>query len=416
MTETAVDRNADELPDLPLPRVEECPFDPPPEYGRLRAENPVIKVSCPTGVTAWLVTRYADVREVLGDSERFVTRPGQAVHVLNYMKPDDPIEEGQFARMDGAEHLRFRRHLATEVSTLRHMDKLRPRVRQIVDQRLDALAGRTPPLDFYAEFAKPVTTLVIAELIGVPYADREVFQRATAAVFDVTTSRDDLEAALRPLYEYLYGLVVARRAEPGDDALSRMIVQSARSERPFTDMELLMMSGALLVSGSDTTAVMITYGFLMLLENPAELARLRADPALAGTASEELVRLLAAGAGMTRQATRDTEIGGRPVAAGDLVVVAIQSANRDAAVWADADRLDVARTSSPHLGFGFGPHHCVGRQLARLEMETVLGIVPRRIPSLRLAVPLEDVEFKPSNTPVGPAALPVTWDAVLPAR
>jgi cytochrome P450 len=405
----------DELPELPMPNVRECPFGPPAEYARLRAEAPVTKVVCPTGVTAWLVTGYDDAREVLGDTERFSTRPGQASHVLSYMKPDDPVEEGQFARMDGEEHRRFRRHLGPEVSTMRYIDALRPRVRRIVDERLDALAGRTPPVDLYAEFAKPVTTLVIAELIGVPYADREVFQRSAAAVFDVTTTKEDLEKALTPLYEYLYGLIVTRRDKPEDDALSRMILQSNRTERPFTDLELLMMAGALLVAGSDTTAVTISYGVLMLLEHPDELARLRANPALAGTAAEEIVRHLAAGAGLLRGVVRDTKIGGRPVAAGDLVVVAVQSANRDPGLCPDPDRLDVGRSTSAHLGFGHGPHHCVGRQLARLEIETVLAVLPRRIPSLRLAIPLEEVPFKPSNTPVGPAALPMAWDAVLPA-
>lgn len=412
MTDVAPDQR---LPKLPMPDVQECPFGPPAEYGRLRAEAPVTKVVCPTGVTAWLVTRYADAREVLDDRERFSTRPGQASHVLNHMSPDDPVEEGQFARMDGPEHMRFRRHLTAEVSSFKYMNKLRPRVREIVDERLDALAKAAPPVDLYAEFAKPLTTLAIAELIGVPYADREFFQRSAAAVFDVATSKEELETALTPLYEYMFGLIMTRRAEPGDDALSRMIAQSDQSEQPFTEMELLMMSGALLVAGSDTTAVTISYGVLMLLENPEELARLRADPTLAGTASEEIVRHLAAGAGLMRGVTRDTEIGGQPVAAGDLVVIAVQSANRDPELCPDPDRLDIGRTTTAHLGFGHGPHHCVGRQLARLEIETALAVLPRRIPSLRLAVPLDEVPFKASNTPVGPAALPVSWDEVLPA-
>lgn len=404
-----------ELPEFPMPDVREAPFGPPHEYARLRAEAPVTEVACPTGITAWLVTRYADAREVLGDSKRFLTRPGQAAHVLSYQGPDLPVEDGQFGRMDGADHLRFRRHLAPEVSTLRHINSLRPRMRQFVDDRIDAMAELTPPADLYAEFAKPVTTQAIAELFDVPEADRPLFQRATAAVFDVTTTTDSLEEALRPLYEYLYMLVATRRAAPGDDALSRMIVSSERTDHPFTDAELIMMAGSLLVAGSDTTAVTITYGALALLEHPGQMDLLRADPSLADRAAEEVVRYLAAGAGLLREVAYDTELGGHTMRAGDFVIVAVQSANRDSGLCPEPDRFDIGRHTPAHLGFGHGPHHCVGRQLARLELATALAVLPRRIPSLRLAVPLEEVRFKPSNTPVGPAGLPVTWDEVLPA-
>jgi cytochrome P450 len=415
MTQTAVGRNMDGLPELPLPNVRECMFGPPAEYARLRAEAPVTRVVCPTGITAWLVTGYADAREVLGDPERFSTRPGPAAHVMTHLSPDLPVWEGQFPRMDGASHLRFRRHLAPEVSALRRINQLRPLVQRIVDEQLDTLATATPPVDLYGEFAKPVTTSVIAELIDVPYADRALFQQASAAVFDVTTTADGLEEALRPLFEYLYTLVGTRRAVPGEDALSRMIVRSGQTDHPFTDLELIMMAGSLLVAGYDTAASMISYGFLMLLENPGELARLRNDPGLMATAVEELIRHLAAGVGLLREVTRDTEIGGQPVAAGDFVVVAVQSANHDPELCSDPDRLDVTRRGTPHLGFGHGPHQCVGQQLARLELATVLETVCRRVPSLRLAAPLADVEFKQDATIVGPAALPVAWDAVLPA-
>jgi cytochrome P450 len=414
MTKTAAGRNVDGLPKMPLPDARACMFGPPAEYARLRAETPVTRVACPTGITAWLVSRYAEAREVLGDPARFSTRPGAAAHVMTHLSPDLPVWEGQFPRMDGAEHVRFRRHLAPEVSTLRRINQLRPVVQRIVDERLDALATVSPPVDLYGEFAKPVTTSVIAELIGVPFADRALFQQASAAVFDVTTTSDGLEAALRPLFEYLYRLVGARRAAPGADALSRMIVRNGQTDRPFTDLELIMMAGSFLVAGYDTTASMISYGLLMLLAHPGELTRLREDATLAATAVEELVRYLGAGVGLLRGVTRDTEIGGQPLATGDFVVVAVQSANRDPELCSDPERFDVGRPSPAHLGFGHGPHLCVGQQLARLELSTVLATVPRRIPTLRLAVPLAGLEFKADAAIVGPATLPVSWDAVLP--
>ncbi|GAA2335118.1 cytochrome P450 [Dactylosporangium salmoneum] len=402
------------MPQLPLPDDKRCPFDPPPEYADLRAGSPVTRVACPTGIEAWLVTRYADVREVLGDPQRFSNRPGTAAHLLlGYAAA--PPGEGEFPRMDGAEHLRFRRHLAPEVSNIKRINGLRPLVQRIVDERLAALAALTPPVDWYAEFARPVTTAVIAELLSVPESDRGLFQQAAGALFAGESSSEDVAAAMQPLFQYLYGLVLTRRAQPGEDVLSRMISRSDQTEQPFTDMELVIMSAALLIAGYDTTASMISHGLLALLEHPEELERLRADPALAATAADELVRYLGVGAGLLREVTEDTEIAGQKIKAGDYVVVAIQSANRDAALHPDGDRLDVGRPTGAHVGFGHGPHQCVGQQLARLELTTVLAAVPQRIPSLRLAVPFDDIRFKTRTAVLGPATLPVTWDAVLPA-
>lgn len=413
---TAVQQEPSEaLPQLPLPAAAGCPFGPPQEYESLRAGSPVIRVACPTGVQAWLVSRYEDVREVLGDPRRFSNRPGTAAHVLLGFGGDTPVGEGEFPRMDGAEHLRFRRHMAPEVSNMKRINQLRPRVRQIVDEHLDDLAATPTPVDLYAAFARPVTTAVIAELLSVPKTDRHLFQAAAEALFTGSSSAGDVAAAMQPLFQYLYGTVVARRAEPGEDVLSRMIVRSDQTDQPFTDMELVMMSAAMLIAGYDTTASMISHGLLALLEHPAELDRLRADPALAGPAAEELVRYLGVGAGLLREVTEDTEIAGQRVRAGDYVVIAIQSANRDGALYPDGDRLDIGRTTGAHLGFGHGPHQCVGQQLARLELTTVLATVPRRIPSLRLAVPFADVRFKVDTAVFGPVTLPVTWDGIEPA-
>ncbi|GIH16831.1 cytochrome P450 [Rugosimonospora africana] len=407
--------HAEELPSLPLPDEQRCPFAPPPEYERLRADHPVIRVTCPTGVRAWLVSRYADVREVLGDPRRFSNRPGTAAHILLGFSGAEPVGEGEFPRMDGGEHLRFRRHMAPEMSNMKRIGQLRPLVQAIVDQRLDAVAAVEPPVDFYAQFARPVTTAVIAELLGVPEGDRGLFQKAAEALFTGALTAAEVGEAMRPLFEYLYATVMTRRANPGEDVISRMIVRSDGTERPFTDAELVRMSAAMLLAGYDTTASMISHGLLALLEHPQELDRLRADPGLAATAAEELVRYLGVGGGLLREVTEDTEIAGQPVKVGDYVVVAIQSANRDSALHPDGDHLDVSRPAGAHLGFGHGPHQCVGQQLARLELTTVLATVARRIPSLRLAVPFDDIRFKVDTAVLGPVALPVTWDKVLPA-
>ncbi|WP_407562330.1 cytochrome P450 [Streptomyces sp. 184] len=404
-----------DLLELPMPQPRECPFGPPPEMAALRERAPVTRVKCPTGLVAWLVTRYDDVREVLGDAERFSSRPGQAVHLMAHADPERPVGELEFSRMDGPDYQRFRQHMGPEVATPRRMAELRPLVQDLVDERLDALAAAGPPGDFYADFALPVTSAAIGALVGVPYADRELFHRAAAAVFSGATSRAELAEALKPLHTYLYKLVVTRRADPGDDALSRMIARGAAAPRPFTDAELVAISSTMLVTGFDTTATTMSHGLLTLLAHPAETDRLRADPSLIPSAVEEIVRFLGGGPGIVRQATRDTEIGGHPVAEGDYIVAAIQTADRDPGAFPEPDRLDVGRRPNKHLGFGYGTHQCFGQQTARLELTVTLETLLRRVPSLRLAVPAADVPFK-TGTPVhGPAEVPVTWDAILPA-
>ena len=414
VTNGAAPPELSELPELPEPRPKVCPFGPAPETATLRETTPVVKVRCPTGMIAWLVTRYADAREVLGDPNRFSSRAGQAGHLLKHMKPDAPVGEGHWTRMDGAEYQRFRRIMSPEVSMPRRMEQLRPLIGGIVDQYIDDLATQPQPVDLYGQFAMPVTTLAIAELLGVPSADRELFLTASQAMFAPATGDDDIQRATRPLFEYVHRLIQARRGAPGEDALSRMIVRGDATPQPFTDLELVMMGAGLLISGFDTTASTIAYGLLALLEHPAELDRLRADPDLVPSAAEEVVRFLGGSTGILRQVSEDTRIGDQPVVAGDYVVVAIQAADRDPEVFPDPDRLDIGRPASAHLGFGHGPHQCIGQQLARLQIGVTLRALIRRIPTMRLAVPLDQVPFKAGTAVHGPASVPVVWSEVLP--
>lgn len=401
---------------LPVPRESVCPFGPAPEVAPLRSQAPVVKVRCPTGIDAWLVTTYAEAREVLGDPRRFSNNSGQAGHVLAAMPPDAPLEEGDFARMDGLDHVRFRRVFAPAISTLKRMEQFRPMVQRTVDDLVDALAGKTPPVDLHEEFSKPLTTAVIAELLDVPYAERPLFQRVADAMFSGRSEVLDLEAAKFPLLDYVSGLVTQRRSKPGDDALSVLVGRGQDAEKPFSDVELTKMASGLLAAGYDTTASLISHGVLALLEHPEQFALLRDEPGAVPAAVEELLRLLAVGSGLLRVAKVDTEIAGTAIAAGDYVVVAVQAANHDPAQFTEPERMDITREPNSHIGFGYGPHQCVGQQIARLEISTVLGTLPRRVPSLRLAVPLTDVVFKARTAIHGPVELPVTWDAVQPAQ
>ncbi|MCK2244269.1 MULTISPECIES: cytochrome P450 [unclassified Crossiella] len=400
---------------LPVPREDVCPFGPAPEVAELRAQTPVARVTCPTGLEAWLVTRYADVREVLGDPRRFSSRSGAAGHILANMPPDSPVEQGDFFKMDGPEHVRFRRVFAPAITTVRRIEEFRPMVRRTADELLDGLAGETGPIDLHERFSKPLTSSVIAELLGVPYADRAMFQRVAETLFSGETDVDELNAVRFPLYDYVADLARARRSEPGEDVLSVLVTRGREHQQPFNDLELTKMAVGLLVAGYDTTASSITYGVLALLANQAQFDRLAADPALAAGAAEELLRLLSVGAGLLRVATEDTEIAGQPIAAGEYVVVAVQAANHDPAQFPEPETLDIERRTTSHLGFGHGPHQCVGQQIARLELTTALATLPQRVPTLRLAVPQEEIRFKADTTVYGPTALPVTWDEIRPA-
>jgi cytochrome P450 len=395
------------LPMMPLPHEERDPFDPPPEYADLRKDGRVVRVTTPTGLDAWLVSDYATIRQVLGDGRRFSVRAGQAAHVLGGFDPDAPI--GGFSQMDGPEHVRIRRNFAPQVTHARRLAELQPLVERITDEAITRMLASPEPYPLHTEFSTAVTTAVIAELIGVPPERYGLLQDAAYSLFATGTTPSELRVALAPLFEYLQGQVAQRRSAPGDDILSRMITHSADSDRPLTDAELVLMNAALLIAGFDTTASMITYGMVALLSDRSRWERLCADPGLAASTGEELVRYLAVGVGLLRQATEDVTLRGQRIAAGEFVVIAVQSGNRDTTVLPDADTFDPARPIGPHLGFGHGAHACVGQHIARMELTTVLGALATRVPTLRIAVPLEDVVWKKDSVVRGPAELPVAW-------
>ncbi|HEV7825260.1 MAG TPA: cytochrome P450 [Mycobacteriales bacterium] len=389
----------------PLPLVRSSPLDPPAEYARLRAEDPVSRLRMPNGQTGWLLTRYSDVRAVLADP-RFSSRNG---FVFNPVRPLTPEAEvllrqtpGQFIGMDPPEHTRFRRMLTGQF-TVRRMRELEPRIAEIVSSRLDALAG--PPVDLVAAFTLPVPSLVICELLGVPYADRADFQRRSRTLLSVTADLAVVLEARQEIRDYITGLVRSKRQHPADDLLSGL----ARDDT-LTDEELTSVGALLLVAGHETTANMLALGTLTLLRRPDRLAQLAADPALLDRAVEELLRYLTIiQFGLVRLALADVPVGGVLVRAGEPVVASLAAANRDPAHFADPETLDLAREYAPHLAFGHGVHQCLGQQLARTEMRLGFGQLLARFPTLRLAVPPEDVPMREDTIVYGVGSLPVTW-------
>ncbi|MFI5522276.1 cytochrome P450 [Streptomyces platensis] len=369
-----------------------CPFSPPEGYRTLREEDPVTQVTFPNGTKGWLVSRYAEARAVLADP-RFGAAPQQT-----------PLP-GMFLTMDPPEHTRFRR-LLTGQFTVRRMQKLAPAIEQIVAERLEAMAAAGGPVDLVQAFALPVPSLVICELLGVPYADREEFQGNSTRMLRLDASREEVEQAQMAMYQHIQQLVLAKRARPTDDILSGL-VQSGQ----LTDEEVAGVGVLLLIAGHETTANMIALGTLSLLANPGQPAALRSDPAFMDGAVEELLRYLTiVQYGLRRVAREDVELGGQRIEAGSTVTVSLSSGNRDATQFSgDPDTLDVRRPYSPHLAFGHGVHQCIGQQLARVEMKIALSALFERFPTLRPTVPVDQVPMREDMFVYGVHELPVTW-------
>ncbi|MFF0473856.1 cytochrome P450 [Streptomyces sp. NPDC004284] len=385
---------------LPTGRPADRPFDPPAELTEARAHGPISRYTHPGGIPGWLVTGYDLVRSVLADP-RFSSRK-DLMNVVDFALP--PAPPGEFLLMDEPQHGRYRKPLVGKF-TARRMRLLTERVEQITADRLDAMEAAGPSADLVTAFAKPIPTIVICEILGVPYEDRDSFQEQIDKFMNGETGDEDLMAAYTATQEYLARLVAAKRANPTDDILSEL------TDSDLTDEELKGISLILLAAGFDTTANMLSLGAFALLRNPGQLAALRADPALVDGAVEELLRYLTVAKSFMRTALEDVELGGVTIEAGTTVVLSYHTANHDPERFADPHALDLRRDAGGHLAFGHGIHLCLGAQLARVEMRVAFAALFRRFPTLRLAVPAEEVALRPETADIyGVKSLPVTWD------
>ncbi|MQY05072.1 cytochrome P450 [Actinomadura macrotermitis] len=402
---------AADIPPVPLART--CPFAPREEYTRLRGEQPVSRVRMAGGNTAWLLTRYADVRSMLSDprfgSDRAhpgfpLFTPGQAQAVKAFPQ--------SIGSLDGAAHARARRAVAGEF-TVRRVAGLRPRAERIVEDRLDdLLSSRERPVDLVSAFSLPVASLVICELLGVPYDDHEYFQARTDLYVDRGTDRETWVRAVTEIRQYLDGLVRAKEGDPGDDLISRLVAGQRAEPDPVYDHDgLVNLAWTLLIAGHETTASMISLSTMaLLMEGPERRAAMARDPALVDDAVEEWLRYFTiAEVTTSRTALEDVVIGGVTIRAGEGVIGLGSTANRDPEVFEDPDTLNLTRGRRDHLAFGYGPHQCLGANLARLELRIALQALLRRIPGLRLAVEVERLRFKEDANVYGLVALPVSW-------
>jgi cytochrome P450 len=387
-------------------------------YARMREESPVHRQPGLDGETPiWFVTRYEDCVDLLSDNDRFVVDPTLVLTPEELAalreggpEPDSRVNENLLVK-DGADHRRLRR-LVTKAFTPRMVDQQRARIQELADELIDRVAGRGS-MELVDDFAFPLPITVIAELLGIPAEDRQHF-REWSNSFVLPPMTPELQEQLArhtdEFVAYLDELFARRRAEPTDDLVSALVRAEDEGDH-LSQNELCSMVVLLIVAGHETTVSLITNAVLALLSNPDELAELRADPTLIPAAVEELLRYDSpVERTIARWAATDAELGGETIRRGELVIAVVGSANRDEAQFTGANELDVRRDAGRHVGFGRGPHYCLGAPLARLETEIALATLLRRLPKLRLALAEDDLYWRPIPIFRSLASLPVAWD------
>ncbi|ODR18216.1 cytochrome P450 [Mycolicibacterium porcinum] len=399
-----------EAPVLPPLHMRRNAFDPTPELAEIRENDGVRTVISAFGNPVYLVTRHEDVKAVLGDHERFSNSrpPGFTLPGAPEMSEEElaSARAGDLLGLDPPEHQRLRRMLTAEF-TIRRMKRLEPRIVEIVDARLDAMATAGPPSDLVADFALPIPSLVICELLGVPYEDRDDFQHRSTLQLGLSLPIAERLALQRQSRDYMRGLVGRARQNPGEDILG-MLIRDHGSE--LSDDELVGIAGLLLLAGHETTSNMLGLGVLALLRHPDQLAAVRDDPDAVGPAVEELLRWLSiVQNAIPRFTTTDVEVAGVRIPAGELVFASLPAGNRDPDFIDNPGTLDIRRGAPGHLAFGHGVHHCLGAPLARMEMRIAFPALLRRFPALTLAESFEAVQYRSFHFIYGLRSLAVTW-------
>ncbi|WAL67944.1 cytochrome P450 [Amycolatopsis cynarae] len=377
------------------------------QYHLLQRDEPMSRVQMPFGEPAWLATKYADVKLVMTD-QRFSRELAQGLDQPRMRRQQ--MGDGIMG-MDPPDHTRLRR-LVAKAFTARRLERMRAGVRDLVHRLLDGMAAQGDSADVVEDLARPLPVTVICDLLGVPQEDHQIFREWTQAlVSDATAKGDVLDVYGDQLDNYVAGLVAQRREEPTDDLLGALVYARDAGDK-LTENELISIAGAgLLTGGVETVSSALPSFLFTLLTHPAELALLRAKPEIMPTAVEELLRYVPinTAAMFARYASEDVRFGDVVVRAGDPVLPALHAANRDPEVFADPDRIDLARSPNPHVAFGHGPHHCIGAQLARLELQEALKAVLERFPEMRLADGRDGVKWEYGVIVRGPSLMRIAW-------
>jgi cytochrome P450 len=387
-----------------LQTTRRCPYAPPEEHIRIRdTDSGISQVTLPSGQVAWVLSRLEHIRFMLTDPRFSSDRRDPNFPRFTRERPAFDLLRRSIIQLDPPEHGPARKAVVGEF-TVRRMSGLRPRIQEIVDEHIDAMLAGPRPADLVRALSLPVPSLVICEQLGVPYRDHEFFQARSSALLSRAVTAEGRRQAVTELRDYLRDLVAEKAADPTDDLLGRQLAQGNDPE------DLLSLAFLLLIAGHETTANMISLGVVTLLQRPEELAALRADPARTLPAIEELLRVYTiAEFANSRVAVADVEIDGVTIRAGDPVLALSNAANHDPSVFGDPDEIKFDRGARNHVAFGFGIHQCLGQNLARMELQIVFDTLFRRIPTLRLATPADELSYKDDTFIYGIHEVPVTW-------
>lgn len=378
----------------------------PPVYAELRRDEPVARVTLPSGDLGYVVSRHEDAKLVLADP-RFsrAAMLAEGAPQLTVL----PMPPGSLFTTDPPEHTRLRK-LVTGVFTARRIRALEPRIQELTDELLDRMEAEGGPIDLNRALAFPLPVQVICELLGVPFEDREQFRTWSNAIVSLTThTAEEMMQQRMEMAGYINALIERRRGEPGEDLLSALIT-AHDEEDALNQGELVIMAMTLLVAGHETTVSMIGACVLTLLRHPEHLDRIINDPEAMNGFVAELLRINPIGdGGPLRITLEDVEIAGTVIPKGSAVMAAVAGANRDPKVFDRPEEFDPYRTHNPHLAYGHGIHHCLGAALANAELRITIGSLFRRFPTLRLATGLDELRMKPGMLVHGLEELPVDW-------
>ncbi len=395
-------------PTYPLPV--EGALEPPAEWAELRDRCPVAPVVLPSGDGASLLTRYDDVKQVLSDPRCTRRLDADDAARISANETGGVFNDSMAASLNGAGQQRWRRML-TKWFTVKRMTALRPGMEAMAERLVDDMVERGGPADLKASVGFPLPVWVICDLLGVPDTDRDRFARWSDMLLNLTRyGQGEIETAQAEFHAYLAAHLDMKRAEPGEDLLSSLITATDADGGRLTDTELIATGQALLIAGHETTANMIGKMVALLLADRRRWERLVADRSLVRTAVEEVLRFDAnPGFGMPRYVTEDTEVAGTVLPRGTTVVCSMAAANRDEGAFEGAGGMRLDRSPNPHLSFGTGPHSCLGQSLARTELQTVLDVLLRRLPTLELAVPVPELRRIEGLLVGGLREVPVRW-------
>ncbi|WP_035792236.1 cytochrome P450 [Kitasatospora mediocidica] len=381
-------------------------FDPPAIFDELRKERPLARMVYPDGHVGWIATSHELARQVLSDPKfshnleigHFpVTKYGGPV-------PQFPAMPGMFIHMDPPEQTRFRRLLTREF-TARRISQLTPQVEAVAAEQIKAMREHGDSADLVETYANPLVLRVLSDLIGLPYSERDRFAEAPVVMNNPFGDAQESMAAFAQVGAFIQETIARKKAEPGDDVLSRLIASGE-----LTDEELGNITALLLFAGYETTESALAVGVFALLHHPEQLAALRADPSKLDDAVEEILRYVTVNQyEIFRTALEDLELGGHAVKKGETVTVSLPAANRDPAKFGCPADLDLSRDTAGHVAFGYGVHQCIGQNLARLELQVGLRALLDAFPDLRLAVPADEVPLRLHGSVFAVKTLPVSW-------